>query len=107
MASHAEEQIGALLVQMLRYNPGNLVHHSRQLLVKCGNDYEGLRKLIVAKCQDASFMGWLWVEGNVYSLRSGLAANYRKEKEQEKRRVFEDSTEGRKARYPSYPAIEY
>jgi hypothetical protein len=78
-ASHAEKEVCRLLSQMLGYRPVNATQSARWLLVRCGNDYEGLRKLIIAKGQDFEFMQWVLDQANVYQLRAVLADEYRKE----------------------------
>jgi len=101
----AEMELAALLADVLGYRPTNAGQHARWLLLRCENDYDGLRRLIVAMRQRGD-LGWVQAQGKtVYSLRAVLVEEYQREHQAEEKRAALNTTEGRRARYASYPGV--
>jgi len=101
-----EVALGELLTDILGYKPNRPAQHARWLLTECRNDYDNLRRLIV-RLRIEGKLDWLRLQRrNVYSLRAYLAEEWARERQDQERREYQNTTEGRKARY-LYPGVEW
>lgn len=104
-ASHGEVELGKLLADMLGYDSPDDPMQARRLLTACGNDYDGLRKLVVAM-RSRGDLEWVRARhANVYQVRACITKAYHREMRAEQERARLDTTEGRRARYAGHPGV--
>jgi len=103
--SSQETALCGLLTDILGYVPKRCAFRARKLLVECGNDYRGLRRMIVALRIEGK-LDWVQRDGyNEYGLCSWLAAEHNRQKQAEEQRAWLETTGGRKAKYASHEGV--